>query len=161
MTIAEVFSVAVMENPSRLASLCRIAGSWEGFSDLAHGFIDIKHRVTSTDVLGRKKTWSCGWRNRLDMVDLVDYEASFCLDVADVHREKTVQKCISTFLHVLSYPGLVSSSPTSENLVFALVSSSTFDHLRKCRLVCWQVAARHRRANVEKQRLHPETQSKH
>ena len=72
---------------------------------------------------------------------------------------KNVQKCISTFLHVLSYPGLVSSSPTSENLVFAasLVSSSTFDHLRKCRLVRWQVAASHRRANVEKQRLYPET----
>ena len=36
-------------------------------------------------------------------------------------------------------------------------SSSTFDHLRKCRLVRWQVAASHRRANVEKQRLYPET----
>ena len=49
---------------------------------------------------------------------------------------KNVQKCISTFLNVLSYPGLVSSSPTSENIVFAasLVSSSTFDHLRKRRL---------------------------
>ena len=49
---------------------------------------------------------------------------------------KNVQKCISTFLNVLSYPGLVSSSPTSENVVFAasLVSSSTFDHLRKRRL---------------------------
>ena len=31
------------------------AGSWEGFSDLPHGFIDIKHSVTSTDVLGSKK----------------------------------------------------------------------------------------------------------
>ena len=49
---------------------------------------------------------------------------------------KNFQKCISTCLNVLSYPGLVSSSPTSENVVFAasLVSSSTFDHLRKRRL---------------------------
>ena len=94
------------------------------------------------------------------MVDLVDYEASFCLDVADVHREKTSKNASQLFsmcYHIQVYPGLVSSSPTSENLVFALVSSSTFDHLRKRRLVCWQVAASYRRANVEKQRLYPET----
>ena len=31
------------------------------------------------------------------MVDLVDYEASFCLDVADVHREKTSKNASQLF----------------------------------------------------------------
>ena len=93
------------------------------------------------------------------MVDLVDYEASFCPDATDVHTEKTsknasqlVSMCyhIQVWFHPLPHQKTLFSQPPWSALPLSIIFESVA-------LLCWQVAASYRRANVEKQRLYPET----
>ena len=93
------------------------------------------------------------------MVDLVDYEASFCPDATDVHTEKTsknasqlVSMCyhIQVWFHPLPHQKTLFSQPPWSALPLSIIFESVA-------LLCWQVAASYRRANVEKQQVYPET----